>query len=157
MATSQSGGGDSNPPVLSYDYQCESCSHKWQALSHQEIGLVCSKCQSSRIRVPSKRGTYKYKCEKCDFKWKKKNSMGGTSFCPKCKSGIPTYPYKFKPDVSFILAIYDNWLLLNTTHRRQRECLESLPVQRVTVHGKAGMPGRDASSSARIARLGTCQ
>ena len=145
------GGGESGPPVLSYDYQCKSCSHKWQALSHQEIGLVCSKCGSSQIRPPSKRGTYKYKCEKCESKWKKKNSMGGVGFCPNC--GTSTYPYKFKPDVSsnsFVSYSVVNAYQIHV-HRLQRECLVSFPVQHVTVHGRVGMPGRDASNSVRIA------
>ena len=91
------GGGDGGPPVLSYTYRCKDCKHEWQGLSHQEIGLVCSECKSTRIISPDKRGTYKYECEKCHSKWKKKNSTGGVSFCPDCK--IPTYPYKFRPDV----------------------------------------------------------
>ena len=114
-------------------------------------------CRSSRIRAPDKRGTYKYKCEKCDFKWKKKNSMGGAGFCSQCNSGIPIYPYKFKPDVSVLYNFHTDFILLELTLRLQGECLESLPVQYVTVLGKVEMPGRDASSSVRTVTLGTCQ
>ena len=94
--------------LLTYEYKCESCRHVWQVLSQQEIGLVCSKCGSTKIRAPKKRGTYKYKCEKCEFKWKKKNSNGGVGFCPECQNGISIYPYKFKPDVSLSDSVFLN-------------------------------------------------
>ena len=148
--------GGENPPVLSYVYKCESCRHEWRALSHQEIGLVCSECQSSKISAPSKRGTYKYLCNECDFKWKKHNSTGGVGFCTKCNIGKSIYPYKFMPNVRKFIACFTA-IHTDSTCRLQRECLESLSARNVTVLGKVGMPGRGISSSARTVRRGTYQ
>ena len=140
-------------PALPYVCRCESCKHSWEILAQQEIGLVCPKCSSTRIRPPNKRGTYKYRCDACGLKWKKKNSSGGVGFCSTCNNGIPIYPYKFQPDVSIRIytALGVIMYISVVIYSLQEECLVSLNARNVTTRGRVATHGKDVDSSASSA------